>query len=150
MKLIITSGYYDPLHVGHLECFEEAKKLGDKLVVVVNNDYQAALKKGTSFMPHDDRVKLVQALECVDETFLALDTDKTVCESLEYVFRRYASGYSEVIFAKGGDRFNGEVPEATTCKTLGIKMVDGLGAKIRSSSEITSAHRKVLTKNQDK
>jgi len=150
MKLVITSGYYDPLHVGHLECFEEAKKLGDRLLVIVNNDHQASLKKGTRFMPHDDRLKLVQALGCVDETFLALDTDKTVCESLEYVFRRYAPGYSEVIFAKGGDRFNDEVPEANTCEALGITMVDGLGAKIRSSSELTEVWRNKISKQRRK
>lgn len=143
MKLIITSGYYDPLHVGHLECFQEAKKLGDRLLVIVNNDHQADLKKGMRFMCHQDRERLVGALSCVDETFLSIDTDKTVCLSLEYVFDWYKVGYDEIVFAKGGDRFSDEVPEATVCKTLGIQMVDGLGAKIRSSSDLTAAWRRL-------
>ncbi len=143
MKLVITSGYYDPLHVGHLECFQQAKELGDRLLVIVNNDHQAHLKKSMRFMCHEDRVKIVGALSCVDEVFLSIDTDKSVCLSLEYVFDRYGAGYKEVIFAKGGDRFSTEIPEAEVCNRRGIKMVDGLGAKIRSSSDLTAAWKQL-------
>tara|TARA_R100000008_G_scaffold36273_1_gene20680 strand:- start:636 stop:1082 length:447 start_codon:yes stop_codon:yes gene_type:complete len=143
MKLVITSGYYDPVHVGHLQCFEEAKKLGDKLVVIVNNDHQAHLKKNMRFMCHDDRMKIVSAFSCVDEVFLSIDTDKSVCLSLEYIFDRHSAGYDEVIFAKGGDRFSAEIPEAEVCNRRGIRMVDGLGAKIRSSSDLTSAWKQL-------
>jgi len=150
VKLIITSGYYDPLHVGHLDCFEEARKLGDKLIVIVNNDHQANIKKGARFMSHNDRVRLVQSLSCVDDVFLSIDTDRSVCASLEYVYNDCGREYDEVIFAKGGDRFSTEIPESTVCGILGIIMVDGLGPKIRSSSDLTDAYRYLLTKTGGK
>ena len=129
MKIVATSGYFDPLHVGHLECLELAKQLGDKLIVIVNSDLQAKLKKGKSFMSENDRVKIVSALKCVDEVFLSIDKDKTQCKSLEYL--------KPNIFAKGGDRLSNEIPESKTCHELGIEIIDGLGDKIRSSSDIT-------------
>ena len=129
MKIVVTSGYFDPLHVGHLECLELARKLGDKLIVIVNSDLQAKLKKGKSFMNEQDRLKIVSALKCVDEVFLSIDKDKTQCESLKYL--------KPHIFAKGGDRMIDEIPESKICGDLGIKIVDGLGQKIRSSSDIT-------------
>ena len=85
MKIVATSGYFDPLHVGHIECLELAKQLGDKLVVIVNSDFQAKLKKGKSFMNQEDRMKIISALKCVDEVFLSIDKDKTQCESLKYL-----------------------------------------------------------------
>ena len=129
MKIVATSGYFDPLHVGHLECLELARELGDKLIVIINNDLQAKLKKGKSFMSQEDRMKIIAALACVDEVFLSIDKDKTQCESLKYLRPN--------IFAKGGDRMTDEIPEAKVCSDLGIKIVDGLGKKIRSSSSMT-------------
>tara|TARA_B100001540_G_scaffold297465_1_gene300132 strand:- start:48 stop:455 length:408 start_codon:yes stop_codon:yes gene_type:complete len=129
LKIVATSGYFDPLHVGHLECLELAKQLGDKLIVIVNSDLQAKLKKGKSFMSENDRMKIVSALKCVDEVFLSIDKDKTQCKSLEYL--------KPNIFAKGGDRLSNEIPESKTCHELGIEIIDGLGDKIRSSSDIT-------------
>jgi len=126
-KTVVASGYFDPIHVGHIEYLEMAAKLGDKLVVIVNNDNQAALKKGAPFMTEEDRLKIVSSLKCVDEVFLSIDEDSTVCRSLQAV--------SPNIFAKGGDRFIDEIPEATTCKEIGAEIVDGLGMKIRSSSD---------------
>ena len=142
MKIVITSGYFDPIHVGHLECLELARELGDKLVVIVNNDHQAALKKGRAFMPVQDRVKIVSALRCVDDVFLAIDTDASVCNSIEGVYNEHSSIDNEFIFAKGGDRMSSEIPEAQLCKRLNIKIVDGLGAKIRSSSDLTGLKQK--------
>ena len=129
MKIVATSGYFDPLHVGHLECLELAKKLGDKLIVIVNSDLQARLKKGKSFMNEKDRLKIVSALKCVDEVFLSIDKDKSQCESLGYL--------KPTIFAKGGDQTSKEIPESKVCKELNIQIIDGLGAKIRSSSKLT-------------
>ena len=129
MKIVATSGYFDPLHVGHLECLELAKQLGDKLIVIVNSDLQAKLKKGKSFMKQEDRMKIISALKCVDEVFLSIDKDKSQCESLKYL--------KPDIFAKGGDRMSGEIPELKVCRELGINIVDGLGKKIRSSSKLT-------------
>ena len=128
-KTIVTSGYFDPLHVGHLECLELAKQLGDKLIVIVNSDLQAKLKKGESFMKEEDRMRIVSALKCVDHAFLSIDKDKSQCETLRYI--------KPDIFAKGGDRTSGEIPESKVCKELGIHIVDGLGEKIRSSSDLT-------------
>ena len=129
MKIVATSGYFDPLHVGHLECLEMAAKLGDILVVIINSDLQAKLKKGKSFMNERDRLKIVSALRCVDNVFLSIDKDKSQCESLRYL--------KPDIFAKGGDRMSDEIPESKVCKELGIQIVDGLGEKIRSSSDLT-------------
>ena len=126
---IAVSGYFDPIHVGHLEYLKMAKSLGDKLVVIINSDYQASLKKGKSFMPEQDRLEIVQALRCVDEVFLSIDKDKSVCKSLEHL--------KPDIFANGGDRSLEEIPETAVMKKYNIEMVDGLGEKIRSSSEIT-------------
>lgn len=124
--IVATSGYFDPLHVGHLECFELSKKLGDKLIVIINNDDQAKLKKGFNFMSEGERARIVKSLKPVDEVFISIDKDATVCKSLEFL--------KPDIFTKGGDRFSNEIPEAEICRKLGIKMVDGLGKKIQSSS----------------
>ena len=83
VKKVAVSGYFDPIHVGHLEYLRLAKELGDYLIVIVNNDYQCELKKGKSFMAEEDRVEIVKALGIVDEVFLAVDKDRSVCASLE-------------------------------------------------------------------
>jgi len=127
--VVVVSGYFNPLHVGHLEMISRGKKLGDKLIAIVNNDYQVALKGSVSFMNQTDRLKIVKALRDVDEVFLSIDKDKTVCKSLAKI--------KPDIFANGGDRHSvGDVPEYPICQKLHIKMVDGLGRKIRSSSKI--------------
>ena len=126
---VAVSGYFDPIHVGHLEYLKMAKELGDSLVVIVNNNHQCELKKGKAFMDQNDRLEIVKALRFVDEVFLSIDKDRTVCKSLEAVRPN--------IFANGGDRATSEVPETPICKKYNIKMVDGLGDKIRSSSNLT-------------
>jgi len=126
--IIAASGYFDPLHIGHIECLELAKKLGDKLIVIVNNEVQAKLKKGFEFMPFNERMKIVAALRCVDKVFPSIDEDASVCKSLEAVH--------PTIFAKGGDRNSGNIPEKEVCDRLGIKIIDGLGKKIQASSEL--------------
>lgn len=121
------SGYFNPLHVGHLEMIDRAKKLGDYLVVIVNSDYQVGLKGSFPFISEKDRLKIVESLRAVDEVFLSIDRDRTVCRSLAKI--------KPNIFANGGDRKNlNDVPEYDICRKLNIKMVDGLGKKIRSSS----------------
>ena len=126
---VAVSGYFDPIHVGHLEYLRMAKELGDSLVVIVNNNFQCKLKKGKHFMDENDRVEIVKALRFVDEVFLSVDKDRTVCKSLEEI--------KPDVFANGGDRATSEVPETPVCKKFNIKMVDGLGDKIRSSSSLT-------------
>ena len=126
---VAVSGYFDPIHVGHLEYLQLAKKLGDNLIVIINNNLQAKLKKGSIFMDEKDRMEIVAALRCVDEVFLSIDNDKSVCKSLERI--------KPDIFANGGDRSLDEIPETAVMKKYNIKMVDGLGSKIRSSSDLT-------------
>ena len=129
MKTVAISGYFDPIHVGHLEYITEARKLGDKLIVIVNNNHQCVLKKGKPFMDEKDRVIITSSLKDVDEVFLSVDHDKTVCKSLELL--------KPDIFANGGDRKNYEIPESAICKKYNIQIIDGLGKKIRSSSDLT-------------
>lgn len=129
MKKVAISGYFDPIHVGHLEYIELSKKLGDYLIVIVNNNHQCVLKKGKPFMDEKDRIKIIEAIEWVDEVFLSIDMDKTVCKSLEAI--------KPNIFTNGGDRTNEEIPESMVCKKYGIEILDGLGKKIRSSSDLT-------------
>ena len=129
MKKIAVSGYFDPIHLGHIEYINNAKKLGDWLVVIVNNNNQCALKKGKYFMDEKDRVLIVKNIKAVDEVFLSIDEDKTVCKSLKKV--------NPDVFANGGDRKNYEIPESKVCKENNIQIIDGLGDKIRSSSDLT-------------
>ncbi|MDD5700127.1 MAG: adenylyltransferase/cytidyltransferase family protein [Candidatus Nanoarchaeia archaeon] len=134
-RIIITSGYFDPIHVGHIEGFELAKKLGGKLIVILNNDKQAVLKKGRAFMPQNERKKILESLKFVDEVFDCIDEDKSVCKSISAIVQKYKG--HEIIFAKGGDRFSYNVPELSLCNELGVKIIDGLGKKIQSSSNLT-------------
>ena len=142
---VAVSGYFDPIHVGHIEYLEMARKLADKrglesaslwgeLIVIVNNDYQCELKKGKSFMSEEDRLRIVQSLKVVDKAFLSVDKDGSVCESLAII--------KPDIFANGGDRSVGEIPETKVMKKYNIEMVDGLGSKIRSSSDLTGLYAK--------
>ncbi len=128
MKIVVVSGYFDPLHAGHIEYFRLAKELGDKLIVILNNDEQAKLKKGKIFMPLEERKIILEALEMIDEVFISIDNDRSVCKSLEFL--------KPDIFAKGGDRFNYEIPEKEICERLNINVIDGLGKKIQSSSDL--------------
>ncbi len=129
MVRVVVSGYFDPVHVGHIEMFERARGLGDKLIVILNSDAQAVMKKGKPFMKESERKKILESLRFVDEVFVSIDKDRSVCESLRAV--------NPDIFANGGDRFTDEVPETKICRELGIKIVDGLGEKIQSSSNLT-------------
>ena len=124
--LVIVSGYFNPLHKGHVEYLQQAKALGDYLVVIVNNDKQRELKGAKEFMKQDERMMIISALRCVDEVVLCVDEDVSVSRTLKII--------KPNIFAKGGDRYSSEIPESKICNELGIKIVDGLGAKIQSSS----------------
>ena len=132
--IVAVSGYFDPLHVGHLEYFQLAKQLGDKLYVIVNNDVQAVLKKQTSFMNENDRLEIIKSLSIVDNAILSIDQDKSVSKTLEKI--------KPDIFGNGGDQIKGSILEEDTCIRNNIKIVDQLGKKIRSSSEITGLNPK--------
>jgi cytidyltransferase-like protein len=137
-KIIITSGYFDPIHIGHIEYFKLSKKLcnnNGKLIVILNNDYQCKLKKGKAFMSQEEKKKILKELKSIDEVFISIDKDRTVCESIKAIAKKYKG--EKIIFSKGGNRFAFEIPEAGVCKDLGIKIIDGLGEKIQSSSNLT-------------
>ena len=123
-----VSGYFDPIHIGHIEYFKKSKQIADKLMVIVNNDEQAVLKKGKAFMPVDERIKIIEELKCVDYVFKSVDTDRTVCKSLSVVTPK------PTYFCNGGDQNNNSIPETEVCRQLGIELRDGFGDKIQSSS----------------
>lgn len=134
MKTVLVSGGFDPVHIGHLRMFQEARALGDKLIVVVNNDIFLQNKKGYVFMPELERKEIIEGFSCVDEVILSIDKDATVCESLVEI----SKGQNIDIFANGGDRKNeNDIPEAQTCSELDIEMIFNIGGgKIQSSSEL--------------
>lgn len=132
-KAIIVSGYFNPIHKGHLEYFMNAKKLGDELIVIVNNDFQRALKGSKEFQDEKERLMIVQNLKMVDKCFLSIDKDRTVIESIQMIFNELGSEYY-LAFANGGDQNNDTIPERAICEELGIELLDGLGDKIQSSS----------------
>lgn len=128
-KVVMISGYFDPLHIGHLDLIRRARELGDYLVVVINTDKQLIQKKGKCLFSEQDRIEIMRSLKLVDEVVLAIDEDRTVRETLELV--------KPDIFANGGDLITGKIPEQEICERLGIQIVNNLGPKLRSSSEIT-------------
>jgi cytidyltransferase-like protein len=136
---VCVSGYFDPLHKGHVEYLTRAKELAGsegKLVVIVNNDYQAFLKKGKSFMKDAERVLIIKALRVVDEVHLSIDEDRTVRKTIASIEPRIT------YFVNGGDQTNESIPETPVCESLGIQLVDGLGDKIQSSSWLTGIKAK--------
>lgn len=140
MKVVIISGYFNPLHGGHLDMIEAAKRLGDRLVVVVNNDEQQVLKKGKVILDQDNRVRLVRALRDVDEVVLSIDSDPTVIKTLSFLAQQYHG--EQLVFANGGDR-DGErvIPESEVCKENGIELVFGIGTDIRGLVKPDSSTR---------
>lgn len=132
-KAIIVSGYFNPIHKGHLEYFNNAKALGDELFVIVNSDHQRSLKGSKEFQQEEERLFIVNNIKSVDKAFISVDKDRTVCESIRNIHNQFGEEY-ELGFANGGDQDNQSIPEAPICNELGITLYDGLGDKIQSSS----------------
>lgn len=132
--LIIVSGYFNPVHKGHIEYLTRSKELGDFLYVIVNNDYQRELKGSKPFMMADERKLIIESLKVVDAAMVAVDTEKTVNESIKFIMNEIGSQFSKILFANGGDQNRNTVGEAKLCEELGIELADGLGDKIQSSS----------------
>jgi D-beta-D-heptose 7-phosphate kinase/D-beta-D-heptose 1-phosphate adenosyltransferase len=132
-KAIIVSGYFNPIHKGHLECFNNAKALADALFVIVNSYAQRVLKGSKEFQKEAERLFIVQNIKAVDEAIISIDQDRTVCASIRAIFDTYCEEY-QLGFANGGDQNNHSIPEASICTKLKIKLIDGLGDKIQSSS----------------
>ena len=127
-KIVCVSGYFDPIHIGHIEYFKKSKELGDELIVIVNNDFQAKLKKGKYFMPCEERIKIIKELKCVDKVIESIDIDRTVCKTLESLNPK------PIFFCNGGDQNNNTIPETDVCNKYNIELRDGFGQKIQSSS----------------
>jgi len=132
-KAIIVSGYFNPIHKGHLEYFNNAKALCDELFVIVNNDHQRELKGSKEFQKEDERMIIVSNIKAVDKAILSIDKDRTVCETIRMIANEYGAEY-ELGFANGGDQNNDTIPERTICEEMNVALIDGLGDKIQSSS----------------
>ena len=138
-KAIIVSGYFNPLHKGHLEYFNNAKAICDELFVIVNNDKQRKLKGSKPFQDEQERLLIVSNIKAVDKAILSIDKDRTVCESIRLLANEYGADY-DLAFANGGDQNNDTIPEIRVCKELGVALIDGLGEKIQSSSWLLKKH----------
>lgn len=144
-KIVAISGGFDPIHIGHVRYMKEAKKLGDKLIVILNNDNWLKLKgKPAVFIPVKERKEIIEALTCVDEVIITKHSKNTkdisICRELIEI--------KPHIFANGGDRNAKNIPEYKLCNDLNIKMVFnvGHGGKVRSSSELLKDYSKKIKK----
>lgn len=139
MKIVIVSGYFNPIHIGHIEMLKAAKSFGGLVCVIVNNDAQQLLKKGKIIMNEDERIGVVKAIKYVDMVYLSEDSDGTVCRTLSKIAEQFSENGYELVFANGGDRnCSRRVPETTICERYDIKMTFDCGGteKLNSSSNI--------------
>jgi glycerol-3-phosphate cytidylyltransferase/D-beta-D-heptose 7-phosphate kinase/D-beta-D-heptose 1-phosphate adenosyltransferase len=135
-----VSGFFSPLHGGHLDMIEAAAAAGDRLIVIVNNDDQQMMKKGQIIMDAQVRLRIIKALRVVDDAIIAVDSDRTVSASLALLADTYSD--HRLVFANGGDRISSTVvPESSVCEERGIEMAFGVGGadKVDSSSRINIA-----------
>jgi len=132
-KGMIVSGYFNPIHKGHIEYLNNAKALSDELFVIVNNDRQRILKGSDEFQEEHERVYIVSNIKSVNHCVLSIDQDRTVCKTIEKIALNFGDDY-ELSFANCGYQNNKIIPEKPICDQLGISLVDGLGDKIQSSS----------------
>ena len=132
-KAIIVSGYFNPIHKGHLEYFNNAKNQADKLFVIVNNDNQRAMKGSKEFQDENERLIIVSNIKAVDKAILSIDNDKTVSKTIESIASEFGNEF-DLGFANGGDQNNDTIPEREVCDMMNVALIDGLGDKIQSSS----------------
>jgi cytidyltransferase-like protein len=132
-KAIIVSGYFNPTYKGHLEYFNNAKAIADKLFVIVNNDHQRELKGSREFQDEKERMMIVSNIKAVDKAILSIDTDRTVCATIKMIAQQFGKEF-ELGFANGGDQNNDTIPEKPVCEQMSVALIDGLGDKIQSSS----------------
>lgn len=143
IKIVAVSGGFDPVHIGHVRMFEEAKALGTHLVVIINCDEWLKRKKKFVFMPEDERAEIIKKFSVVDDTYIHRSNDSHVSDALEnYKMKIDGKKYRINIFANGGDRKDkSDIPEAEVCEEREIEMVFnvGSGGKVQSSSWLTKA-----------
>jgi cytidyltransferase-like protein len=133
--LVIASGYFNPVHKGHVEYLTRSKALGDKLFVIVNNDIQREMKGSKEFMNEEERKLIIETLKPVDWAVVSIETkNRLVDKSIKLIHELYKDEFDNFIFSNGGDQTEHTIVEGDMCRELGIKMVFGLGNKIQSSS----------------
>ena len=131
-KIVLVTGGFDPIHSGHIAYIQEARKLGDFLVIGANSDEWLRRKKKKEFMPWIERANIIDNLSVVDDVYEFFDDDGSSKDAIVRVREAYPDAH--IIFANGGDQVNDTIPERQVCDWLGIKLIDGLGDKIQSSS----------------
>ena len=139
MRVVVISGFFNPLHIGHIDYISSARNLGDFLIVIVNSDDQVKLKGSVHIMSQDDRLRIIRNINGVDRSVIAIDKDESVCQTIREEFNRLQNDpfFEDMIFANGGDRKEGKVPEDILENELGIRMVYNIGGeKVQSSSEL--------------
>lgn len=139
MRVGIISGYFNPIHTGHLDYIEGAKQRCDLLYVIVNSDRQVDIKGSKQFMDEGSRLRIVRALAYVNKAMVSIDDDSTVCRSIKAIHKQYCDDpfLTDILFMNGGDRSQGTVPESEICEELDIKMIYNVGGiKTESSSTL--------------
>lgn len=132
--LVIASGYFNPIHKGHIEYLNRSKAVGDFLFVIVNNDYQRLMKGSKEFMDEDERLLVVSNIKSVDNAIISIDKNRQVASTIELIHTKMKDNFDRVIFTNGGDQTTAANEEKAICEKLGIEMVFGFGDKIQSSS----------------
>ncbi len=132
-KVVIVSGYFNPIHKGHLELFQKSQKHGDFLIAIVNSDLQRELKGTKEFQDENERLAIIQSIKYIGHAFVSIDKDRTQIESLKYLHKQFGAIW-DLHFINGGDQTNETIPESVVCNELGIILVDGVGEKVQSSS----------------
>mgnify|MGYP000196371882 CR=1 FL=1 len=136
-KLVIVSGYFNPLHKGHLELFHRAKGYRHKLFVIINSDHQRELKGSKPFFSESDRLTIVLELKSVDDAIISIDVDKTQCKTLLFLRETHGKIGTQLYFFNSGDRVGNTVAnESKLCLENNIIEVLICLPKLRASSEI--------------
>lgn len=139
MRVVVISGFFNPLHIGHIDYISAARNLGDFLIVIVNSDDQVKIKGSVPFMNQDDRLRIIRNIKGVDRAVIAIDEDGSVCKTIREEFKRLQNDpyFEEMVFANGGDRKEGGVPEDVLEEELGVRMIYNAGGdKVQSSSNL--------------
>lgn len=138
-NIVISSGYFDPIHPGHLEYLKACREIGDLHIVILNSDTQAILKKGYSFLDENARKLILEELNCVDQVIISIDTDSSVASTIEYIVSDPTPD-ATYIFANGGDRnlLSNSSQEVVICNKYNVRMLYGVGSsdKTYSSSNL--------------
>jgi cytidyltransferase-like protein len=149
MRVVVISGFFNPLHIGHIDYISAARNLGDFLIVIVNSDKQVEIKGSVPFMNQDDRLTIIRNIKGVDRAVIAIDGDGSVCQTIREEFKRLQNDpfFEDMVFANGGDRKKGGVPEDVLEEEFGIKMIYNAGGEKTQSSSKLIKKAEVFSKN---